>query len=316
MNKHLPRILIVVIPILILLLLAGFLFSDGGEDSPALNDEEGYLFLHTPYETEVCRDFGEIMESVMTCPVADRFRIYPDIAVNGVAVSRDAEVTVVGDVIYVAALPVIHALLPTVEVSHPRTGTTELREDGFTCQIIVGEPYFLVNEQYYYVPSNVQQGKNGPLLPLWTLADSLGCSVRQDAVTNHISLRHICPLAQGITYNEEDLHWLSHIIYAESGNQPMAGRIAVGTVIMNRLNDEYFPDTIKEIVFQEGQFSPVGNGTIYLEPDEWSIIAAKLCLTGTKVAGDSLYFNVSSLRSWAYYNRPYICTIGDHSFFL
>lgn len=86
-------------------------------------------------------------------------------------------------------------------------------------------------------------------------------------------------MATANTYVEEDLYWLSRAIYSESGNQPMKGRIAVGTVILNRVADEAFPDTIQEVIFAPGQFSPVANGTIYRTPDEKSVIAASSAWT-------------------------------------
>lgn len=114
----------------------------------------------------------------------------------------------------------------------------------------------------------------------------------------------------------EDLYWLSRAIYSESGNQPMAGRIAVGTVILNRVADPAFPDTIKDVVFAPRQFSPVANGTIYHDPDERSIVAAKLCLDGVREAEPCLYFNVTTMYSWADRSRTYYCTIGGHNFYL
>ncbi|MDO4825774.1 MAG: cell wall hydrolase, partial [Bacillota bacterium] len=117
-------------------------------------------------------------------------------------------------------------------------------------------------------------------------------------------------------YPEEDLYWLSRAIYSESGNQPMAGRIAVGTVILNRVADPAFPDTIKDVVFAPRQFSPVANGTIYHAPDERSVVAAKLCLDGVREAEPCLYFNVTTMYSWADRSRTYYCTIGGHNFYL
>ena len=96
----------------------------------------------------------------------------------------------------------------------------------------------------------------------------------------------------------------------------MKGRIAVGTVILNRVANEAFPNTIKEVLFAPRQFSPVSNGTIFLTPDEQSVVAAKLCLDGVREAGECLYFNVTSMVSWADKSRTLYCTIGDHNFYL
>ena len=58
-------------------------------------------------------------------------------------------------------------------------------------------------------------------------------------------------------YNAEDLYWLSRVIFAESGNQPIEGMIGVGNVVLNRVRDDsgLFPDSVQGVIFQSGQFS-------------------------------------------------------------
>lgn len=119
-------------------------------------------------------------------------------------------------------------------------------------------------------------------------------------------------------YNGDDLYWLSHIINAESGNQPLDGKIAVGNVIMNRVNDKSsnWPNTIMGVIFQKNQFSPAASGSVYREPNAQSVIAAKLVLEGVQVLPTAKFFNASYLRNtWAARNRPYITTIGGHAFY-
>ena len=89
---------------------------------------------------------------------------------------------------------------------------------------------------------------------------------------------------------------------------------------MNRAVSEKFPNSIRDVIFDTAygvQFSPVSNGTIYNEPDEESIVAAKLCLEGCDLAGDSLYFvnpTIGSTR-WFNLNRTYVTSVGDHDFY-
>ena len=65
------------------------------------------------------------------------------------------------------------------------------------------------------------------------------------------------------------------------------------------------------------QFSPVETGGIYAEPNELSVIAAKLCLEGYNVAGDSLYFvnPATGSTSWFRETRTFVVTLGDHDFY-
>lgn len=57
-----------------------------------------------------------------------------------------------------------------------------------------------------------------------------------------------------IEIKSEDLEWLTKVIYFESRSESVLGKIAVGFVIMNRLNDDRFPDNIKSIIIQKNQF--------------------------------------------------------------
>lgn len=121
-------------------------------------------------------------------------------------------------------------------------------------------------------------------------------------------------------YNSEDVYWLSRIICAESRGEVLEGKIAVGNVVLNRLVSEEYPNTIRDVIFDDAfgvQFSPASNGSIYNEPTEESIIAAKLCLEGVSVSSEILYFlNPKTADNfWVPENRTYITTIGNHAFY-
>lgn len=81
------------------------------------------------------------------------------------------------------------------------------------------------------------------------------------------------------SYSEEDFYILSHIISAEAGNCSEDMMISVGSVVLNRVADDRFPDTIKEVVFQKGQYSPTWNGAYYQEPTEGAQKVAEQLLT-------------------------------------
>lgn len=59
-----------------------------------------------------------------------------------------------------------------------------------------------------------------------------------------------------------DTYLLAALIQAEAGNQDMHGQRLVGSVVLNRTEDERFPDTIAEVIYQENQFSVVANGAL------------------------------------------------------
>ena len=82
------------------------------------------------------------------------------------------------------------------------------------------------------------------------------------------------------TCSDEDLYVLSHIISAESGNCSEDMMISVGSVVLNRVADDRFPDTIYDVVFQTDpvQYSPTVNGAYYAEPTEAACEVAKTLL--------------------------------------
>ena len=121
-------------------------------------------------------------------------------------------------------------------------------------------------------------------------------------------------------YREDDVYWLSRIIYAESGAEPLRGQLAVGSVVMNRVAAKQFPNTIYGVIFDRKwgvQFTPIANGAIYKTPSAESIIAAKLTLDGCRISEDALYFLDPRLASsfWIVENRQALFSIGCHDFY-
>jgi N-acetylmuramoyl-L-alanine amidase len=120
---------------------------------------------------------------------------------------------------------------------------------------------------------------------------------------------------------DEDRYWLAKIIEAEAGVESLEGKIAVGAVVINRVESEQFPDTIKEVIFQKYkgvyQFSPVGDGRIYdVEPSEEAYEAAERALAGEDPTDGALYFyNPKISKSKFFKNRELVVTIGNHQFF-
>ena len=82
-------------------------------------------------------------------------------------------------------------------------------------------------------------------------------------------------------YSDDDLYCLAHIINAEAGDDACTHehRVAVGSVVLNRVAADDYPDTIQEVVFQKGQYSPTWDGRYNLEPSQDSWDTAEYLLT-------------------------------------
>jgi N-acetylmuramoyl-L-alanine amidase len=122
-------------------------------------------------------------------------------------------------------------------------------------------------------------------------------------------------------YTSADVYWLSRLIEAEASGESYKGKVAVGNVILNRVNSKEFPNTVYNVIFEYygniPQFSPVANGMIYNNPSKDSINAAKDALKGVKPVGNSTYFfNPSKAKgSWIVKNKSYVASIGGHVFY-
>ncbi len=103
------------------------------------------------------------------------------------------------------------------------------------------------------------------------------------------------PKKNSVKVSDKDLRLLAAIIKCEAGCEPYEGQVAVGAVIMNRVDSGAFPGTISGVVYQSGQFTPARNGTL-ARALSGSIPsscykAAKEALAGKDPTGGKLYFN-------------------------
>lgn len=112
-----------------------------------------------------------------------------------------------------------------------------------------------------------------------------------------------------------DLNLLARLIHAEAGAEPYVGKVAVGGVIMNRIQSPKFPKSIAGVVYQPHAFESVSNGIINQAPTNDSIKAAAAALGGWDPSGGALYFfnpaKTSNPWIWA---RTIINRIGKHVF--
>jgi len=315
MKKHLPSAAVLAALLLVLCLHAFAAERTSFDSGLSTSASSGGGYIFTQSQEPTYTDYMDVIPVLTAAPTNGNLRTAPDITVNGTSVGHLAARVTANGVIYVEAGPILEVLYPDISLTTQDGHLTAISGD-LSFHAIEDDCYFLVNDRYLYVPGGVILQDGEVLLPVDVLAEALGCSVQGNAEGQDIVLKQVEPAVNGRAYNEDDLYWLSHAIFAEAGNQPMKGRIAVGTVILNRVADPTFPNTVEEVVFQPNQFSPVANGTIYRDPDKDSIVAAKLCLDGVKEADDCLYFNVTTMYSWADRARTYFCTIGGHNFYL
>lgn len=191
---------------------------------------------------------------------------------------------------------------------------------GLELEAAPGALYVTANGRALYVPGGVRVEDGVTILPLSVLANAAGAELTWDGENAAARLKLDGAVPPQADYDQTDLYWLSRIISAESRGEPLLGQIAVGNVVLNRVASGQFPNTVKEVVFDRKygvQFEPVSNGTIYDQPTDSAVLAAKLCLEGAAPVGDSLYFYAPALSAgtWISTSRAYYGTIGCHKFY-
>lgn len=239
----------------------------------------------------------------------------PSVLLDGVVIEGAAPSTY-QQTTYVSLRSVALAIRPDAVVTW-ESNHAAVTADGLSIAIYPNEKYMVANGRYLYLPYGAYLEDCNTMVPVRELAKALGAQVWWDANDGNIYITSgTGAIVSGEEYyNADALYWLSRIISAESGNQPLAGKIGVGNVILNRVKSSSFPNTIYQVIFQSNQFTPARNGSIYREPNAESIIAAKLCLDGAVVLPNALWFNTTSCNSWAARNKSCVATIGAHSFY-
>ena len=155
-------------------------------------------------------------------------------------------------------------------------------------------------------------------VPLRAVGTAFGFETSWDAASFTAALTRYREAIEG--YSEDDLYWLSRIISAEAKGEPMSGKLAVGTVVLNRVKSRDFPNTIYGVIFDRNggvQFTPVANGEIYKTPTADSIEAARRLLDGERTSSEILFFINANIADsfWITENRKYVMTIGNHDFY-
>jgi len=115
--------------------------------------------------------------------------------------------------------------------------------------------------------------------------------------------------------SEADFNLLARIISAEARGEPYMGQVAVGAVILNRVEHPSFPNTISGVIYQPGAFSCLYDGQVNASVSDSAYKAAREAINGSDPSGGAIYYYnpVKSTNQWIF-SRPVITVIGDHRF--
>lgn len=123
--------------------------------------------------------------------------------------------------------------------------------------------------------------------------------------------------AAGSSSTTSDLQLMARAINGEARGEPYEGQVAVGAVILNRVKNSQFPNTIAGVIYQSGAFTAVADGQINVPISQGSTVlkAAQDAMNGWDPTGGAIYyFNPNTATNKWIWSRPLIKTIGKHRF--
>lgn len=112
-----------------------------------------------------------------------------------------------------------------------------------------------------------------------------------------------------------DLYLLAKLIYSEARGEPYVGQVAVGAVVLNRVANPNFPNTLEGVIYQPWAFTALHDGQFELEPESTAYQAAQDALNGwDPTYGCIYYYNPKTATSSWIFSRTTVVTIGNHVF--
>lgn len=155
----------------------------------------------------------------------------------------------------------------------------------------------------------------------WTIAKNYGVPVNNLMAANKRSRTNdtlwigqsIVVPASTVTTQDKDL--LARLVEAESKGEPYAGKVAVATVVLNRVDSSIFPNSVRGVVYDKGQFTPVSNGEINKPASAASKRAVNEALAFRGQGSGSLYFYNPNKTSNQWLRAKHVTVrIGEHIF--
>ena len=141
---------------------------------------------------------------------------------------------------------------------------------------------------------------------------------RDNSLNETGTLDQATATAIGVTDNTQantDLYLLAKLIHSEARGEPYEGQVAVGAVVLNRVDDAGFPNTLQGVIYQPWAFTALHDGQFNLEPNSTAYQAAQDALNGWDPSyGCLYYYNPATATSSWIFSRTTIVTIGRHVF--
>lgn len=150
------------------------------------------------------------------------------------------------------------------------------------------------------------------------IAFQKNCGITADGIAGPKTLLYLglgSSSSSSSQYSSNDVYLLAKVIAAEARGESYTGQVAVGAVVLNRVEHPSFPDSISGVVYQAGAFSCVRDSNWSVSPNATAQKAAQDAINGWDPSGGAIYYYNPAKTSNAWMrSRPVIVTIGSHVF--
>lgn len=245
-----------------------------------------------------------------------------EVSIDGEIVEMSAPVQIVDDRLFFPIASLASLFGAAVEWDQPNETLTIQTANGDRLVMTNEVPVVYFNEQRYlmdaapfltegrmYVPVRFAAGFMGSDV-VWHAGEALAAfesDAEEDAAIDF-------PVAE--PYAEEDYLLLSKLVQVEAGYESYEGQLAVANVILNRVKDTRFPDSIRGVIYSGKQFPPAHNGLLdKSEPNASVLRATKDALNGRNNVEGAVYFFNPKVTKGAFWDRlEVVATFDNHSF--
>lgn len=189
-----------------------------------------------------------------------------------------------------------------------------------TCLIMASAIFVLTS--FVLPDTNVVEAKQLSCISYETPAPSNDTEVKDAAIEKakaspQVEKESVDVNTPAIPYTEDDLDLLARLITAEMGASWVSDemQLYVGSVVINRMNHELFPDTLYDVIYAKGQYSPTWNGAINNTPDERTIENARQLLEYGSVLPENVVFQANFPQGDGTYYEYYDEVLGTTTYF-
>lgn len=150
---------------------------------------------------------------------------------------------------------------------------------------------------------------------LWSIAHKYHTTVEVIKSLNKLNSEAL-QIGQKIEIPQIDKDLLARLVHSEAEGEPFEGQVAVAAVVLNRIKDSRFPDSLEDVVYEKNAFEVVANSRIELPAGSTAIKAVEEALKGSDPSNGSVFFyNPDKLTRWNWVqSRTTVCRIGNHLF--